>query len=884
MAHLSRDLEEMKSQAQGDDTLKADVSALMKEIGMGEQSNPKKEKGKNRSDSRKANDKPKRETNKRDKKEPKPKKEINDKPKKDSNDKPKKESKTELKAVKSSEPKEKRHIKFDEPEKDGIFSGEVHQQLLEKPKHTKVSNLSAVTSEKLKILPQVDWYNIPVKEVSHPEKQDRFGIERLTERAKTLLENEGKIYLKEFASNSSQKKFLSELLQNGTLNDKISALTLMVQEAPIHNIKALETLLEHCRKKSRTAALQAVEGMKDLLLNGLLPDRKLLSLNRQNLSRDIDDVTLLIYYFEHRLKQLYFEFVQVLEALAQDLVLRVKLDAVTYIFELLSAKAEQEANLLKLGVNKLGDHEKKVLSKALWQLLELQLAHPAMTKVVTDAITDMAVRNADMHAQYYAVITLNQTVLSAKNSDVADSLVKTYFSLFEKVLVDNSTALKEKLQDKTLGQASTHRQDKRRGFKRGKHGGKSTKVEEKTEQEIVEEKTAGLFSALLAGLNRAFPYAQLPAETYLAHLDTLFKITHLSNFNTAVQALVFVHQIVTQQKLDTDRYFRTLYESLLDPRLVMASKQAMYLNLLYKSLKADDNGARRLAFVKRILQVCTHWLNVGVVTGMLYLLMELSKGFPKIRQAMREAAVDEYDPKKRNPAFANADKTCLWEMVQFQAHYHPTVSVYAELLIDGTKQPKPDVTLFTLSHFLDRFVYRNPKKDVLRGRSLMQPLMAARSEVLGNTSRSGVPLNTVDWLLKKAEDVRPEDRFFHQYFSLNADKIVRKDKDEKDESDEEVWEALVNESDDEVPFDAADFSDLSEPELSEEEPDFEGMDGIDMEDVGEAESGVESGEDEDFADFGEDDDEDDNEPKAKKRKTDLPLFADASDYAEYLLD
>jgi ribosome biogenesis protein MAK21 len=45
-----------------------------------------------------------------------------------------------------------------------------------------------------------------------------------------------------------------------------------------------------------------------------------------------------------------------------------------------------------------------------------------------------------------------------------------------------------------------------------------------------------------------------------------------------------------------------LYASILDPRLAVSSKQAMYLNLLFKSLKLDKNAARVKAFVKRFLQ------------------------------------------------------------------------------------------------------------------------------------------------------------------------------------------------------------------------------------------------------------------------------------------
>lgn len=44
-------------------------------------------------------------------------------------------------------------------------------------------------------------------------------------------------------------------------------------------------------------------------------------------------------------------------------------------------------------------------------------------------------------------------------------------------------------------------------------------------------------------------------------------------------------------------------------------------------------------------------------------------------------------------------------------HYHPTVALYAQQLIDGRPLTgSADLSLNTLSHFLDRFVYKNPKK------------------------------------------------------------------------------------------------------------------------------------------------------------------------------
>ena len=53
-----------------------------------------------------------------------------------------------------------------------------------------------------------------------------------------------------------------------------------------------------------------------------------------------------------------------------------------------------------------------------------------------------------------------------------------------------------------------------------------------------------------------------------------------------------------------------------------SSKQAMYLNMLFKALKADTSQARVMAFIKRLLQM------LGIhqppfICGALYLLGEV---------------------------------------------------------------------------------------------------------------------------------------------------------------------------------------------------------------------------------------------------------------------
>lgn len=133
----------------------------------------------------------------------------------------------------------------------------------------------------------------------------------------------------------------------------------------------------------------------------------------------------------------------------------------------------------------------------------------------------------------------------------------------------------------------------------------------------------------------------------MKHIDTLFFITHNSTFNISLQALVLIQQISASlltskpsatAKSITDRYYRTLYASLQDSRLATSNKQAMYLNLLFKSIKADvgrangdgEKNERIKALVRRFVQLLVSGGNgaTEIVAGGLFLLGEVKSDFP----------------------------------------------------------------------------------------------------------------------------------------------------------------------------------------------------------------------------------------------------------------
>ena len=318
---------------------------------------------------------------------------------------------------------------------------------------------------------------------------------------------------------SSSWKFYSTIMSTGTLNDKISALTLAVQESPLHNMKALESLIGLGKKRSRTQAVEVLRSLKDMFAQGtLLPsDRRLRSFANQPsvlaafqgagnkwsegdpLPNGLQERHLIVWAFEHRLKEQFFEVLKILEVWCNDEIEFSRSRAVTYVYELLREKPEQEANLLRLLVNKLGDPAKKVASRASYLLLQLEQAHPMMKPTIVRAVEEVIFRpGQSQHAKYYGIITLNQTVLSGKEENVAVQLLDIYFSLFV-------TLLKPIKDNKPQGN---------RGHgKFGKKGGRGRGKDDHTKgQAQAEEMQDKLISGVLTGVNRAYPFTTSDTE------------------------------------------------------------------------------------------------------------------------------------------------------------------------------------------------------------------------------------------------------------------------------------------------------------------------------------------------------------------------------------
>ncbi|XP_034369918.1 CCAAT/enhancer-binding protein zeta [Arvicanthis niloticus] len=670
----------------------------------------------------------------------------------------------------------------------------------------------------LLLKPGGKWYEMECSSEHSLEPQPPDVVSKYKALAQKLYEQEVSLFKnKTNNQKGGSSTWMKAIVSSGTLADRMAAMILLIQDDAVHTLQFVETLMNLVKKKgSKQQCLMALDTFKELLITDLLPDSRKLRVFSQHPfhkleelssgNRDSRDRRLILWYYEHQLKHLVAEFVQVLETLSHDSLVTTKTRALVAAHELLCDKPEEEKALLVQVINKLGDPQNRIATKASHLLEVLLRKHPNMKGVVCGEIERLLFRsNISPKAQYYAICFLNQMVLSHEESELANKLITLYFCFFR-------TCIKKK---------------------------------------DIESK---MLSAILTGVNRAYPYSQTGDDKVREQVDTLFKVLHVVNFNTSVQALMLLFQVMNSQQTISDRYYTALYRKMLDPGLMTCSKQAMFLNLIYKSLKADIMLRRVKAFVKRLLQVtCTQM--PPFICGALYLVSEILKAKPDLRSQLddhpesdeenfidvgddsddekftdadKETAIDAvkevkakemepggsaetekpkaaswvhfdnlkggkqiktYDPFSRNPLFCGAENTSLWELRKLSEHFHPSVALFAKTILEGnfiqySGDPLQD---FTLMRFLDRFVYRNPKLHKGKENTDSVVMQPKRKHFMHNVRDLAV--NSKEFLAKEESQIPVDEVFFYRYYKKVA---VVKEK-QKRNADEESIEDVDDE-------------------------------------------------------------------------------------------
>lgn len=216
-------------------------------------------------------------------------------------------------------------------------------------------------------------------------------------------------------------------------------------------------------------------------------------------------------------------------------------------------------------------------SNSAFYLQRLLGDHPAMKGVVVRDVGHFAFRpRIGLRAQYTAVIFLTQITLSHKGKDpeVALAMVELYFDLFRVLLAAGPQA------EGGAGDASFKGKGVQGGAKanrKGRHdtagrlANKKRAAAAAAEEAGAERKAVSpsalsvdsrLLSALLTGINRAFPYVDPDKVDALVERVSphVFRIAHAQSLHGAVQALTLLFQMMSARSASSDRFYRALYE------------------------------------------------------------------------------------------------------------------------------------------------------------------------------------------------------------------------------------------------------------------------------------------------------------------------------------
>ncbi|XP_068219686.1 CCAAT/enhancer-binding protein zeta-like [Palaemon carinicauda] len=819
----------------------------------------------------------------------------------------------------------------------------------------------------------ITWFEQLKEENLDEDIVDTLTKKELKDIASKILSQDAENYKKieERNSKKGDMDFRKTVYNVGTFRDKLAAHVLRCMESPAHSLHNLNAIIMMISPKAKNEFEEALDSVQKLLDYTLLPDKRvarkfedhkfscLLPLVTSN--REQAEKQLALWYFEDQLLIAYRRLISQLSQVTSNTVDNTKIIGIKSLVSLVTKHPGQDTEIvLEAIINKLGDPSRKVASQTMFSLHRFINQCPHMKNLVVSLVEILLYRsNVTPKTQYFSLCYLKDIIFKTSESKLAAKLLKLYIGFFK--------ACTKK------GEVDTR-----------------------------------MMSALLRGINRAFPFSRLQGDALQDQLQTLYKLCHIVNFAVATQALQLIYQVVTSKDQVEDRFYQALYGQMQDPTFGSSTGSAAFLNLVFKAMMRDDSLERRQAFVKRLLQVAQYQAP-HLICGMLFLVSEITKEKADMKGAIQTVLqchvesndvddfetfedIDEadsdpddvkdvkeecdsveegsikresddfeqdlhevgdapctklqssmataptssswfhrtnnfgkvmkrnyYDPYLRSPQYSGAHFTSLWELLLLQAHYHPSVALFAEKiiteeLISYSGDPLQD---FTLIRFLDRFVYKNPKKDVEK----MNPsavTLGSRAYYTPDGAR-GIAVNSEDFIKLEGQEVPEDQQFFHSYFTKYKVETKKKKDDDDDDDvgsvDDDEFDEYLNKisgvgSDDDSDIDEnIDFSagtsgtpkgsaqDAMESDEdvggSDEEPVFEGY-SDDSDGGGESGSdGEEMDFDEENVAFSDDDDFDGSSTSAKKKGKPKKkvknasesldsMFASADDFAHLL--
>ncbi|KAI0532642.1 CBF-domain-containing protein [Xylaria digitata] len=174
--------------------------------------------------------------------------------------------------------------------------------------------------------------------------------------------------------------------------------------------------------------------------------------------------------------------------------------------------------------------------------------------------------------------------------------------------------------------------------------------------------------------------------------------------SVSILALTGVLYLIRERNLDYPAFYTKLY-SLLDNNILHSRHRARFFRLLDTALSSTHLPAALVAsFIKRLSRLALH-APPAVIVYIVPYCYNLFKRHPfttfmmhRVTKGDKEDGVveDPFIPDEEDPMTTHAIDSCVWELVQLQDHYHPSVASIAKIISEQfTKQS------YNLEDFLD---------------------------------------------------------------------------------------------------------------------------------------------------------------------------------------
>lgn len=513
----------------------------------------------------------------------------------------------------------------------------------------------------------------------------------------------------------------------------------------MQSLEALVTLTKFSNKSN----CEIFGTVADLFIDSVLPpNRKLITLNnrgndwkllknRSDLDKATKDQIYAHWHYENQVRDHYHGFLLNIQATLQNGKEDSKTKAIVVASRLLKSCPEREGFLLSVIVNKFGDPEKSVASKATYNLRQILLTHPNMAHVMVLETEKLVFRNNISElAQHYGIGFMS-LIAPIANVTTSQKLINICFSFF-KIKIEKGD------------------------------------INSKTMQSIL-----NCLRLSIQNINDFNESGKKIEITTPDIVNTIYRLIYLSKIAIAFQALSLLLQLVLVQDEKHDRFYNALYRKMVDPEIINVNNKitSLYFHIIHRAIQEDSNIPRAKAFIKRLLQM-TLSFPPSKACGALIVINKILKSRPEImsiniaqvvapikkvskpkvdlskfgdsddeetykdvsEENGEEKEVDEkpstssswvhkknaqpkvdeenskeptqYDPYKRSAAYSGADLTLFYELITLSRFFHPTVQVFVENILKHQKvkyfgDPLQD---FSLAHFLERFAFKNPKK------------------------------------------------------------------------------------------------------------------------------------------------------------------------------